>query len=158
MNTKLLAVVIPPSIYHGCSTRKTFWEENFTGDEKFTLGEFSAVNMKNCGRRNVREHIEIKGSYKYATLDGSLKFYSMDKMRITSSDSKVKLVRSRKGLITSLGLTAKTGPNKYKKARYAIGNVSKKDLSNIIREFEKYLIKVTRRRGPNMILLTVTFT
>ena len=27
-------------------------------------------------------------------------------------------------------------PEKYKKARYAIGNVSKKDLSKIIREFE----------------------
>ena len=26
---------------------------------------------------------------------------------------------------------------KYKKARYAIGNVSMKDLSNIIKEFEK---------------------
>ena len=56
MNTKLLAVVKPPSIYHGCSTRKTFWEE------KFTVGKFSAVSMKNCGRHNVREHREIKGS------------------------------------------------------------------------------------------------
>ena len=40
MNMNILAVVTPPSIYHGCSTRKTFWEE------KFTVGEFSAVNMK----------------------------------------------------------------------------------------------------------------
>ena len=29
-------------IYRGCSTRKIFWEENFTGEEKL----FSAVNMK----------------------------------------------------------------------------------------------------------------
>ena len=43
---KLLAVVTPPSIYSGYSTRKTFWEEIFTGEGKFTLGEFSAVNMK----------------------------------------------------------------------------------------------------------------
>ena len=62
---KLLSVVTPPSIYHGCSTRKTFWEENFTGKENLS----SAVNMKNCGRRNVRKHKEIKGSDKYATLD-----------------------------------------------------------------------------------------
>ena len=48
MNIKLLAVVKPPTINHGCSTRKTFWEENFTGEEKLTLGEFKAVNMKNC--------------------------------------------------------------------------------------------------------------
>ena len=62
MNRKLLAVVTPPSIYHGCSTRKMFWEK------KFTLGQFSAVNMKHSGRRNVRKHREIKGSDKYVTL------------------------------------------------------------------------------------------
>ena len=59
-NIKPLEVVTPPSIYHGCSTWKTSWEEKFTGEEKFTLGEFSAVNMRNCGRHNVRKHIEIK--------------------------------------------------------------------------------------------------
>ena len=47
-NMKLLAVVTPPTIYHDCSTRKTFWEEKFTSEEKFTLGEFSAANKKNC--------------------------------------------------------------------------------------------------------------
>ena len=84
MNMKLLAVVTPPSIYHGCSNQKTFWEEKFTGEE--TL--FSDVNMKNCGRRNVRKHRYIKGSDKYVTLDISLKFDSLDKMKITSSESK----------------------------------------------------------------------
>ena len=131
MNMKLLSVVTPPSIYHGCSTRKTFWEE------KFTLGEFSAVNMKNCGCRNVRKHTEIKGSDKYFTLDILLKFYSLDKMKITSSDSKDNLGRSGKGLITSMGIKDKTRPHKYKNSRYSIGNVSKKDLLKIIREFEK---------------------
>ena len=92
MNMKLLAVVTPPSIYHGCSTRKLFWEEKFTGEEKFTLGEFSAVNMKNSCHLNVRKHIEIKGSDNYVTLEISLKFDILDKMRITSSESKVKLV------------------------------------------------------------------
>ena len=65
MNMKLLAVVTPLSIYHGCSTQKTFWEETFTGEEKL----FSTVNMKNCGLCNVRKHNEIKGSDKYITLD-----------------------------------------------------------------------------------------
>ena len=37
-----LVVVTPPSIYHGCSTQKTFWEENFTGKKDF----FQSVNMK----------------------------------------------------------------------------------------------------------------
>ena len=40
MNVKLLTVETPPSIYHGFSTWKTFWEE------KFTVGEFPAVNIK----------------------------------------------------------------------------------------------------------------
>ena len=40
---------------------------------------------------------------------------------------------------SSLTLTFKTkvGSQKYKKARYAIRNISEKDLSNIIKEFEK---------------------
>ena len=37
----------------------------------------------------------------------------------------------------SLCFQAKSMPHKYKKARYSIGNFSKKDLSNIIREFDK---------------------
>ena len=65
MKMKVLAVVTPPSIYHGCSTWKNFWEENFTGKEKL----FSAVNMKGFGRRNVRKYKEIKGSDNYVTLD-----------------------------------------------------------------------------------------
>ena len=31
----------------------------------FTLGEFTAVNMKNCVCHNVRKHRDIKGSDKY---------------------------------------------------------------------------------------------
>ena len=85
MNTKLLAVATPPSIYHGCSNWKTFWEEIFTGEKKF----FPAVNTKNCGRCNVRKHREIKGSDKYVTLYISLKFDSVDKLKIISSYSKV---------------------------------------------------------------------
>ena len=49
--------------------------------------------------------------------------------------------RSGKGLVTALALKTKERSKKYKKARYAIGNVSMKDLSNIIKEFEK-IVKV----------------
>ena len=95
------------------------------------------MNMKNCGHHNVSKHREIKGSEKYFTLDISLKFDSIDKMRITSSESKVNLGKSGKGLITSLGLKAKSRPIIYKKVRYDIRNISKKDHLNIIRKFEK---------------------
>ena len=48
MNMKILVFVTPKYIYHSCSTQKTFWGGKFTGEEKFTLGDFSAVNMKNA--------------------------------------------------------------------------------------------------------------
>ena len=130
---KFLAVVTPPSLYCGCSTQKTFWEDKFTGMEDL----FLFVNMKDFGRRKVRKHKDIIGSDKYVTLDISSKFDSLDNMKITSSESKGKLERSVKGLFTSLGFNAKATPQKYKNARYAIGNVSEKEISKIIKKFEK---------------------
>ena len=79
----------------------------------------------------------------------SLKFYSLDKMIIASSESKDNSGRSENGLIAYLGLKSKYRPNNYKKARYAIGNVSKKDLSKIIREFEKLPYESYERKSPN---------
>ena len=40
-------------------------------------------------------------------------------------------------MVTDLAFNTKVRPQKYKKARYAIINVSEKDLSKIIKEFEK---------------------
>ena len=127
MNMNILAVLTPPSIYHGCYTWKTSWEGNFT------VGEFSAVNMKTFGHSNVMKDREIKGSYKYVTLEIWLKFFSLERMRITSSESKDNLGRSEKGIIASLGLKAKSRPKKCKKAGYAILNGSNKNLLNIIK-------------------------
>ena len=59
---------------------------------------FLSVNMKNCGRQKVRKHKEIKVSDKYVTLDISSKFDSLNKMKTTSSDSKVKFGNIRKGV------------------------------------------------------------
>ena len=91
-------VVTPPSIYHGCSTRKTFWEEKFTGKKQDL---FESVNMRNCGRRNFRKHRELKDSDErvtlkvyenmYEILKFSEKFDNLDKMETTSSESKVKM-------------------------------------------------------------------
>ena len=69
MNMNTLAVGTPPYIYHGYSTWKKFWAGKLTGEEKFTLGEFTDVKMKHCGCWNVRKHIGIKGSDIYITLD-----------------------------------------------------------------------------------------
>ena len=91
-------------------------------------------------------------------MDISFKFGSLDNMRITSSDLKDYLGVLGKGLITYLGLKTNIISNKYQKARYAITNFSIKGLSNIIKEFENYFIRVMCGRGPNINPLTVTFT
>ena len=106
---KFLVVVTPSSIYHGCSTQKIFLEETFTGKQDL----FKSVNMKNFGQHNVRKHKEIKGSDKcvtlnmYEILNISEKFDDLDKMETTSSESKVELERSGKGLVTALALKTK---------------------------------------------------
>ena len=51
-----------------------FLEENFT-----------QVNMKNCGCRNVKKHREINNGKQYIVLDMYLKFGYLDKMEFTSS-------------------------------------------------------------------------
>ena len=130
---KFLVVVTSLSIYHGCSTQKTFWGGKFTGKKDL----FQSVNMKNCGYRKVRKHKEIKGGDKIVTLNISAKFDSLSKMETTSSESKEKLEIPGKGLVTALSFKTKVRSPKYKNARYAIENFSKKDLSDIIKEFEK---------------------
>ena len=77
-----------------------------------------------------------------------MKLGSLDKIIITSSDPKNNLGRSGKGLITSMDIKAKARPKKHKKARYAIGNVSMRDLSKIIREFEKLSYKIYESKSP----------
>ena len=100
---KFVVFVTPPSIYHGCSTRKTFWEGKFTGKKDL----FQSVNMKNCGRRKFRKHKEIKGSDKIVNLNVLEEFDSLNKMETTSSESKGKLGISGKGLVTALALKTK---------------------------------------------------
>ena len=106
------------------------------------------MKMKNYGRRNVKKHKDIKDSDKYTALDISLKFGRLDRIRIISLDPKDNLGRLGKVLITSLGLKAKARTNKYKKSRYYIVNIIMKDLSKIIREFDKLPYKSYERRRP----------
>ena len=107
-------VVTLPSIYHGCSTRKTFWEEIFTGKKQ---DFFKPVNMRNCGKRNFRKHREIKDSdgrvtlkafeNMYEILKFTEKFDNLDKMETKSSESKVKMEGSGKWFVTALALKTK---------------------------------------------------
>ena len=97
---KFLVVVTPPSIYYGCSTRNTFWKENFTGKQDL----FQSVSMKGCGLRKVRKHTEIKCSDNIFILNISETFDSLNNTENTYSESKGKLGRSGKGLVTALNL------------------------------------------------------
>ena len=93
--------------------------------------------MKNCGHRKVRKHKEIKGNDKISTLIVSAKFDSLNNMETTYSESKVILGRSGQRLVTDLDFKTKVKFAEIKKARYAIGNTIKKDLSNNIKKIEK---------------------
>ena len=96
----------------------------FTGKENLFLD----VSMKNCGRRKVwkhkeirgsdkyvtlKKHKDIRGSDKYVTLEISSKFDSLDNMKTISSESKGKLETSGKGLVTSMGFKTKVRSKKY---------------------------------------------
>ena len=77
--------------------------------------------MRNCGKRNVRKHKEIKGSEKcvtlniYEILNISEKFDDLEKMETTSSESKVKMEGLGKGLVTALALKTKARPKNTKR-------------------------------------------
>ena len=79
---------------------------------------------------------------------------NMDRMETTSLESKVKMEGSGKWLVTALALKTTARSTKYKKSRYAIGNVSMKDLSNKINEFENFVkvphLKKTPKHEPTL--------
>ena len=81
-------------------------------------------------------------------MDISLNFDSLDKMIITSSDSKVNFGKIKKEVDC---LSVFQGQNKAKEiqnSRYAIVNVSKKDLSNNMRDFEILPYESYERKRP----------
>ena len=90
-----------------------FWEEIFIGKKDL----FKSVNMNNCGRHKVRKHKEIKGNDKIVTLNISAKFDSVNKMKTKSSESKGKLGRSGKGLVTALAFKTKVRFAKIQKGK-----------------------------------------
>ena len=75
---------------------------------------FEPVNMRNCGKRNVRKHKEFKkgdervtNENKYEILEILEKFGILDMMETTSSGTKAKLGRSGKVLVIALTLRTK---------------------------------------------------
>ena len=81
-------------------------------------------------------------------MDILLKFGSLDKMKIPSSEPKYYLGRLGKGLITSMGLKNIVRSKKNKNSRYCITNVSMNYLLKIIKEFENFPYKGYFRKRP----------
>ena len=79
-------------------------------------------------------------------------------MIITSSESRHNLGIPGKGLITSLGIKAKPRPNKYKRQGMQSEMSVRRAFKRLLRSLTSYLIRVMRGGGPNMSILTVTFT
>ena len=131
MNMNILAVVTPPYIYHGWSTRKTFWVRKFT-----------PVNMKNYGCCNFRKHREIKNGEQYIALVISPKFGNMDKIKITYSEPKDYLGIPVKGLITSLGIKTIIRPKKIERTRFSITEAILKDFLRLFMNLKIWLMRV----------------
>ena len=115
------------------------------------------MNMKICGRLKVRKHKKIKGSGKSVIFGISSKFDSLNNMKTTFLESKEKLERSGKGLVTALYFKTKVRLQKYKRQ----GMPSEMSLRRTLRRLSKSLRKLVnylmKRRGPNMSLLPATF-
>ena len=139
---KLLEVVTPPSVYHACFTRKTFLREHFTGEEKSHL-----VSSQLRTRKIVVVALLLNTDISRIVTNTSPRWESNIQRRNKN------LGRSEMELISSLGINAKVRPDKYKKARYSIGNIIMKDPSKIIRYFEKLPNINMKWGGPNTIPL-----
>ena len=143
---KLLAVVTLPSIYHGWSTQKTFWE-----------GIFTPVNKKNCGCNNVRKHGEIKNGEKYITLEISLNFGSMYKMKTIFSFFLIIWKDQERGwlpLWVSIPLEVQS------KAKRQVMPLLMSALTIFIILLSNFIICLMRvmcGRVPNMCLIKVTY-
>ena len=90
--------------------------------------------MKNCGRRNVRKHREIKNGEQYIIFDISSKIDFLDKRGFTSSESKGCTVGPGNGLTKSMSLSTKI-PNKKQKESFPITNINKQDFGSLIKKF-----------------------
>ena len=86
------------------------------------------MKMKKFVLHNVREHRDVNIVQKYKTLDISLKFGTLDKMKNTSSDPKDYWRISGKGLINSLGIKTIVRSKNNKMESDAIINISKKNI------------------------------
>ena len=93
--------------------------------------------MTSCGRYNIRKRRKIKNGEQYIALEISFKLDCLDKRGVASSESRDYMVRSGKGLTTSLTLRTKR-PNKKQKARTAITDITNQYFRKLIKYFSNF--------------------
>ena len=141
----LIVVVTTPSIYHGWSTWKTFWEVNFT-----------TVDMKNCGLCNVRKHRDINNGEQYISLDISLKFGNLENIKTTYSEPKDCLGRSGiRGWLPLWVSRPLEGQNMLKRKCFPLLKSALRIFPRLLSNLSMLLMRVMWGRGQNTCLLKV---
>ena len=120
-----LEVVTPPSINHGFSTWKTFWEKKFT-----------PVNTRSFGHCNIKKHKEIRNSEQYITLNISLKLDFLDNTEVTYPGSRDYIGTSGKRMNTSMTFSTIRSSKKKQKESNSITEIFPQDFMKLLEEFK----------------------
>ena len=148
---KILAVVKLASIYHGWSTWKAFWEENFTIDE------FTTVNMKDGCRRNVSKDRVIKNGEKHITLGISLKLVVWRRLKSHLQSQQIIWEDQERGWLPLWVSRTFEGQRKTKIQGMTLIITVWSIFQRLSWSFTSCLIRVMCKRGPNMNQLTFNF-
>ena len=120
-----------------------FWEENFT-----------QVNMKSRGCRNVIKQREIKNGEQHVVLYISLKFGNLDEIKNISSEPKDYLVKSGKGLIAYMGIKVVISSKMFKSKILPLLNSVSRIFLILWSNLRMRIMRIMQGRGPNTCLLT----
>ena len=110
INMNSLIVVIPPSIFRGCSTRKTFWEEKFTvKDIFFCLCTWNIVVIAKLGKKR---RLGVVTRFSPGTSQRSLTVWKRRKPHLQSQK---KVGKIKKGVRNRFGFQEQSKVTKIKR-------------------------------------------
>ena len=150
---KFLVVVTPPYIYHGCFTRKAFWEEKFAGKEDLFLSVntifFVIAMLGNTRRSGVVTSTSPWTSHQRLTV------WTGWKQHLQSQKKNWKY--QERGWLPLWVSIPKQG-RKRKKSQGMPSEMSvRRTFIRLLGSLRNLRIYLMRRRGPNIILLRTTF-
>ena len=92
------------------------------------------MNIKSCGSRSFRKHIDIKNSEQYIVLDISPKHDFLDNREVESSESRGYIGRPVKVLTSSLDIRTKS-QKKQKKVKFLLADITNQYLKKFLKKF-----------------------